>query len=335
MRFRVIHALVAALSAFVMLLGFAAVSTATPSNGNGSGNANANGQANAKANAKSNANANSNTTTSTTTNTKANDQSSGQGSAGRVCGTNHSSTGTGANHTGGPYDANCQTPNAPSMNGNGGGQATGKPCAGCVGNADYKNPKGQMPNGSDHNAGYECDRNNGIGKTNPAHTGCVQSSVTPPCVKGDPNCPETSCPKGDPKCPETNCPKGDPKCPETSCPKGDPKCTETTTCPAGDAKCPKTPTPTQAVLGEQVGSAPREQTPANQEVLGENAAGTTPSSGNSPATTAPASAQQAQPASAKKGSLPFTGTDGLAVLLAGALLLMAGFGLRRLATHRA
>src|SRR5438270_7653699 len=40
---------------------------------------------------------------------------------------------------------------SPSGNGNGGGNATGKPCAGCVGNADNKNPKGQMPNGSDHN----------------------------------------------------------------------------------------------------------------------------------------------------------------------------------------
>src|SRR3954452_3060111 len=58
---------------------------------------------------------------------------------------------------GGPY---CSTRDgSPSGNGNGGGNATGKPCAGCVGNADNKNPKGQLPDGSDHNAGYECDRN--------------------------------------------------------------------------------------------------------------------------------------------------------------------------------
>jgi hypothetical protein len=70
----------------------------------------------------------------------------------------------------GPY---CSTRDgSPSGNGNGGGYATGKPCAGCVGKADNKNPKGQMPNGSDPNNGYECDGNNGIGKTNPAHTGC-------------------------------------------------------------------------------------------------------------------------------------------------------------------
>ncbi len=64
--------------------------------------------------------------------------------------------------------------------------ANGKPCAGCVGKADNKNPQGQMPNGSDHIAGYECDRNHGIGRSNPAHTGCTSSVlptvVTPPVV---------------------------------------------------------------------------------------------------------------------------------------------------------
>src|SRR4051794_897847 len=98
-------------------------------------------------------------------------------------GSHHSDTGHGANQ-GGPYDNTCD--GSPSGNGNGNGQATGKPCAGCVGNADDKNPgyntngKGQMPNGSDHNAGYECDRNHGIGRTNPAHTGCKTSEQTPP-----------------------------------------------------------------------------------------------------------------------------------------------------------
>jgi LPXTG-motif cell wall-anchored protein len=57
-----------------------------------------------------------------------------------------------------------------SKNGNGDGKAVGKPCAGCVGKADNKNPPGQSKH--DHNKGYECDRNKGIGKTNPAHTGC-------------------------------------------------------------------------------------------------------------------------------------------------------------------
>ena len=82
--------------------------------------------------------------------------------------------------TTGPY---CSTRDgSPSLNGSGNGMANGKPCAGCVGKADNKNPQGQMPNGSDHNAGYECARNHGIGRSNPAHTGCT-SLVTPPVVK--------------------------------------------------------------------------------------------------------------------------------------------------------
>jgi hypothetical protein len=91
------------------------------------------------------------------------------------------STGNGANQSG-PYNANCT--GAPSQNGNGTGNANGKPDAGTVGNADNKNPgvnngQGQMPNGSDHNAGYECDTNNGVGQGNPAHTGCNPASNLP------------------------------------------------------------------------------------------------------------------------------------------------------------
>jgi hypothetical protein len=84
-----------------------------------------------------------------------------------------------------PGGAYCSTRNgSASMNGNGGGKAVGKPCAGCVGRADNKNPKGQRPNGSDHNAGYECDSNHGIGRSNPAHTGCT-AAVTPPTTCKD------------------------------------------------------------------------------------------------------------------------------------------------------
>ncbi|HJR37212.1 MAG TPA: hypothetical protein VJ819_02405 [Nocardioidaceae bacterium] len=106
-----------------------------------------------------------------------------------------------------PGGAYCSTRDgSPSLNGNGEGKAVGKPCAGCVGKADNKNPKGQMPNGSDHNAGYECDTNNGIGKTNPAHTGCT--TTTPPVQ---------TCPDGSPlPCDNPNPPKcdepGQPKC---------------------------------------------------------------------------------------------------------------------------
>ncbi|HEX2039132.1 MAG TPA: hypothetical protein VHF47_05280 [Acidimicrobiales bacterium] len=100
------------------------------------------------------------------------------GNATAACnGTHHSDSGHGANQRG-AYDQTCD--GSPSGNGNGTGQATGKPCAGCVGNADDKNPRGQASNGSDHNAGYECDRNHGVGRTNPAHTGCRTQSSSPP-----------------------------------------------------------------------------------------------------------------------------------------------------------
>jgi len=88
-------------------------------------------------------------------------------------------SGNGAN-THGPYDSTRD--GSPSQNGNGDGKAIGKPCAGCVGKADNKNPPGQQPGGSDPNAGYECDTNHGVGKTNPAHTSCKQAppTTTPP-----------------------------------------------------------------------------------------------------------------------------------------------------------
>jgi hypothetical protein len=117
----------------------------------------------------------------------------GPGNSSQGCdGTHNSDTGHGANQ-GGPYDNTCD--GTASGNGNGGGQATGKPCAGCVGNADDKNPgfansKGQMPNGSDHNAGYECDRNHGIGRSNPAHTGCTQTEASPPPANEQDTCPQ-------------------------------------------------------------------------------------------------------------------------------------------------
>ncbi|HEY3238885.1 MAG TPA: hypothetical protein VGL92_04920 [Acidimicrobiia bacterium] len=86
----------------------------------------------------------------------------------------------GGANTDGAYTSDPTAPEAPSLNGNGDGNAYGKPCAGCVGKADDKNPPGQFPDGSDANAGYECDTNSGIGQTNPAHTGCVP--VEPPLV---------------------------------------------------------------------------------------------------------------------------------------------------------
>lgn len=66
-------------------------------------------------------------------------------------------------------------------NGNSAAHATvsddqGKPCDGCVGNADGKQPPGQTA--GDKNAGYECDRNNGIGQGNPAHSACPTTTTS-------------------------------------------------------------------------------------------------------------------------------------------------------------
>lgn len=100
-------------------------------------------------------------------------------------------SGHGANKHG-PYDSTRD--GSPSANGNGGGEAAGKPCAGCVGKADNKNPPGQLPGGSDANAGYECDRNHGVGRGNPAHTACVPDR-TPPAT----NPPAETPPRGGPQ----------------------------------------------------------------------------------------------------------------------------------------
>jgi len=95
----------------------------------------------------------------------------------------------------GPY---CSTRDgSPSENGNGGGKAVGKPCAGCVGKADNKNPKGQLPGPQDRNNGYECDGNKGIAKGNPAHTGCeaaVPPPTTPPPTTPPPTTPPPTTP---------------------------------------------------------------------------------------------------------------------------------------------
>jgi hypothetical protein len=90
-----------------------------------------------------------------------------------------SAGGAAASASGPDCGAYCSTSDGtPSGNGNGGGNANGKPCAGCVGNADNKNPPGQAKDGSDHNNGYECDGNSGVGKTNPAHSGCKATTTT-------------------------------------------------------------------------------------------------------------------------------------------------------------
>ena len=120
----------------------------------------------------------------------------GQTSSTKDCdGTHHSKTGHGANDSAShAYNETCDE-NIASGNGAGDGEAGGKPCAGCVGNADDKNPQGQDPSGPvDHNNGYECDQkgrtedegNNGIGFGNPAHSGCAG---TTPSTEEPPACP--------------------------------------------------------------------------------------------------------------------------------------------------
>ena len=148
--------------------------------------------------------------------------------------------GGGANGDCGAY---CSTRDgSPSKNGDpkgtGGGKATGKPCAGCVGKADNKNPPGQYKDGSDHNAGYECDRNQGIGKTNPAHTGCTTSSDTAECQPKPGQNADCTNPPGTPGCqpkPGQNAdctnPPGTPECQpkpgqdaDCTTPPGTPQC---------------------------------------------------------------------------------------------------------------
>jgi len=108
-------------------------------------------------------------------------------------------SGNGAN-VHGPYDSTRD--GSASQNGKGDGKAGGKPCAGCVGKADNKNPAGQMPGGSDNNAGYECDRNQGVGQGNPAHTSCTESVPTPSDTPTpSPSCTE-SCSSSDGSGPE-------------------------------------------------------------------------------------------------------------------------------------
>jgi hypothetical protein len=139
----------------------------------------------------------------------------------------------------GPY---CSTRDgSPSGNGNGNGQATGKPCAGCVGKADNKNPQGQYPNGSDHNAGYECDRNHGIGRTNPAHTGCTSTTQTCPegevldTETGQCTTPPSTCPEGEVLDTET----GECTTPPSTCPEGEVLDTETGQCTTPPSTCPE------------------------------------------------------------------------------------------------
>ena len=86
----------------------------------------------------------------------------------------HAAPTNGANSGCGAYCPN----NVGDPSGNGYGHNNTPNGAGTEGKADSKFPPGQAPDGSDHNNGYECDGNGGVGQTNPAHTGCGSSSST-------------------------------------------------------------------------------------------------------------------------------------------------------------
>jgi hypothetical protein len=211
----------------------------------------------------------------------------------------------------GPY---CSTRDgSPSGNGNGGGKATGKPCAGCVGKADNKNPKGQYPNGSDHNAGYECDRNHGIGRTNPAHTGCTTGGTTTDCT-ATPDAPE--CTNGGTDCTATpdapECTNGGENCAATpnapECTNGGENCTtlpDLPQCVNGNDDCTATAGGTcTSVLGEK-----KTRTPTTTKVLGETVT-RTPSA-----------------------ALPFTGAN-IALMTAVALMTLVVGGALALSARR-
>jgi hypothetical protein len=160
---------------------------------------------------------------------------------------------------GGPY---CSTRDgSASGNGNGGGLSVGKPCAGCVGKADNKNPRGQMPGPSDRNAGYECDTNHGIARTNPAHTGCV-TAPSPGCVPTAevPCVPEQGCvPTAEVPCvPEQGCvPTAEVPCvPEQGCvPTAEVPCVPEQGCvPTAEVPCvPDTGCPSTTSLSSRCG----------------------------------------------------------------------------------
>ena len=261
------------------------------SNSNG-GVGNGNGVGNAKhdtSTAPATSGSAGSTTTTTTTDSSSTSSSHGTSGTAGTSGdpgspqpnsnADNNSGGANGQCPGGPY---CSTRDgSPSGNGNGKGKATGKPCAGCVGKADNKNPKGQNPNGSDHNKGYECDGNHGIGQTNPAHTGCTPPNpptceppntviggvCTPPCPAGQTRGTDGQCQGSPGTCPDGEHMSDGTCVPDSNCvpTTENNNCNPTTPCVAPahagpDGTCvlgeKKTRKPTTNVLGEKVTRLP-------------------------------------------------------------------------------
>jgi hypothetical protein len=206
-------------------------------------------------------------------------------------GNSQNGNGHGANQSG-PYDPNGV--GEPSGNGRSDSNNGNRPCAGCVGNADNKNPPGQLPGGSDPNRGYECDANQGVGKTNPAHSGCGAVSGPPP--NGGP--PNGGPPNGGP-------PNGGP----SDRPEGG-------ATPGGGGNVPGPPASEVRGVTEQ-GQA---RAPAE--------------AGKAVPVSAPAKPAADNAAPEAAGDLPFTGYELLALGALGLLALGVGFGVRRTLTLR-
>ena len=286
---------------------FAASSAVSPAGngvgqGNGQGNAQGNGShGNGNGNGNAYGHANDDTTSVTAPAGSSSSNASDHQSAG-TAGTSGAPTtpqplsyadqNPGGANNGGHCGSYCSTRDgSPSMNGNGNGAATGKPCAGCVGKADNKNPKGQAPNGSDHNNGYECDGNHGIGRSNPAHTGCTGSTPQPPATPQHPQHPQHPV---TPRTPEA--PHSSDSAPGSAESSAHPKCSTSMTgtstgASAHDADC-------TVVLGEKTARAAAPATPVTPRVRAVSAA-----------------------------SLPFTGAPITALAILGAATAAIGTGI--------
>ena len=203
---------------------------------------------------------------------------------------------------------------SPSANGNGGGDAKGKPCAGCVGKADNKNPPGQEktnPMGTFPNNGYECDNNNGIGKGNPAHTGC-QGTTPPPCDDT-----VEDCDGGEGECDATveDCDGGEGECDATveDCDGGEGECDATVEdCDGGEGECDATVEDCDG--GEDSDCIPTEANDFCSEVEGNQQH----NNGNPPEVLGERTVRTPQ-------ALPFTGSStGLLLGVAGLMLALGG-----------
>jgi hypothetical protein len=156
--------------------------------------------------------------------------------------------------TGGVYDATCTGAQGGNGNNNNPDHTPGPPCAGCVGNADNKEPPGQQPGGNDNNSGYECDGNEGVGQGNPAHTSCTTPTPTPTPTES-----ETPTPTPTPTESETPTP--------TPTPTETPTATPTPTPTDSEDQCPNNPDRTEPPCEPEVEPTPSptptqpEQTP--------------------------------------------------------------------------